>query len=216
MIENDEEGAEMFRESMAQLNDFLASIGLPAHHEPADCPVMSWSGMGYSTIHFLRRLAAHVELRGALPAPLEDGASKDGVLQEYYELLSRPGWSFSRLIGRSAKARAFEHVINHSDAEGYYLPHDFERVLNPPDSFGIAGGMIGSSVRLKSECVRLAEALGLPLDVEPEQVETLITREVMANPAERWQAYPAESYMCATLLRAADHSIKHGAAIVFC
>jgi hypothetical protein len=75
--------------------------------------------------------------------------------------------------------------------------------------------MIGSSVRLKKECVQLATALDLPLEIEPEQVETLITEEAMANPAVRWHGYPIESYMCSVLLQASEHSIKHGAAIVF-
>src|SRR5688572_505740 len=53
--EHDPEGAQQFREEFETLNRFLASEGLPPHHEPESCEVWSGDMWGYSGLHYLRR-----------------------------------------------------------------------------------------------------------------------------------------------------------------
>ena len=216
MLETDEEGAEWLREDMAQVNEFLVSMGLAAHHEPEDCEFLSYD-MGYSQIHYLRRIAAHLDLRGVLPSPGTLESSKDSVMDEYYKLADhgQPG-ILGRLFGRRPQTRTFDHLMLHSDAEGYYLPQDFPSVLFPPDEFHIPGGMIGSSFRLQEECKRLAIALQLPLELDPEAEEVWQASTSQGQGATQWQRYGIESFVCLRLYFAAQRSIQEGAAIVFC
>src|ERR1035438_8868305 len=167
--QNDEEGAQSFRDGLAQLNSFLASQGLSPHNEPETCEVLSFDMYGYSGLHYLRRIAAHLDLRGILPPPGEEDASEDEIMAEYYRLADQasPGF-FGRLFGKRSRARTFDHLMLHSDAEGYYLPQGFRSVLFPADEFQIPGSMIGSSHRLHEECMQLAAALQLPPDLDPE------------------------------------------------
>lgn len=204
LLENDEEGAKHFREEFATLNRYLATQGIPAHHEPENGDVWSASAYGYSGLHYLRRIAAHLNLRGTLPGAGDQNASNDPVLQEYY-----------KQFDNSASPRTFDHLIIHSDAEGYYLPQDFSKVLFPGDAFPIAGGMIGSSPRLLDECQRIARALSLPLGMDPESDEVLEATESQGEGDVLWKRYGVESYTCLQLSEAAAHSIRTGAAIVF-
>jgi hypothetical protein len=62
-----EEGAQWFRDDMQRLNQIPISSGLQPHMELEDCPPWSADMFGYSGIHYLRRIAAHLNLRGSLP-----------------------------------------------------------------------------------------------------------------------------------------------------
>jgi len=216
LLENDEEGAQSFIEEMNKLNPFLVSCGLRAHTEPEQCPVFSADMLGYSGLHYLRRIAPHLNLRGSLPAPGGDDAAHDPILDEYYQLLNapRPGL-FGALIGRKQVRREYDHLIVHSDAEGYYLPQDFPEVLFPPEELEIPGGMIGSSPRLLDETRRLAQAIELPLDMDPEADELWKAAETQGEGDALWQRYGVESFTCLRLYHAARHSIEHSAALVF-
>ena len=113
-----------------------------------------------------------MNLRQKLPDPGDENASQDAVLQEYFGLLTKPRDSFlGRLLSRSKTVRHYDHLIFHSDAEGFYAPQDFESVLFPSEHLKIPGGMVGSSQQLLTETVRLAKVLELPLDLEPESEE---------------------------------------------
>jgi hypothetical protein len=217
LIANDEEGADSFREDLARLNDYLASVGLPSHGEPEQCEVFSCEMYGYSGIHYLRRIAAHLDLRGVLPPPGGPDASKDKVVEQYCDLADQrqPGL-LGKLFRRPARPRTFDHLLLHSDAEGYYLPQDFPSVLVPPESFQIPGEMIGSSARLLEECKRLAGALQLPLDLDPEADEVWHACDSQGQGELQWQRYGIESYICLRLCRACEHSLKQQAAVVFC
>jgi hypothetical protein len=217
LLENDEEGAESFRDDLASLNEYLASLRLAAHHEPEQCEVFSCDMYGYSGIHYLRRIAAHLDLRSVLPPPGGEDAHKDKVVIEYNKLFDQGNAGLlAKLFRRSPKPRGFDHLMFHSDAEGYYLPQDFPSVLFPPERFEIPGGMIGSTVRLREECCRLAAALQLSLDLDHEAEEVWEAPETQGDSDVTWKRYGIESFTCLRLYKACEHSIKWQAAIVFC
>ena len=65
----DSEGAEWFQSSMSKINDELAKAGLAAHNEPTECEEWDGEMYGYSGLHYLRRVAAHLDATGELPSP---------------------------------------------------------------------------------------------------------------------------------------------------
>jgi len=218
LLGNDEEGAQAFREELAKLNDYLASLGLAPHHEPEKCDVFSCEMYGYSGIHYLRRVAAHLDLRGVLPSPGGEDASKDDVMEEYYKVAGREDQSgiLGRLFRRAPRRRTFDHLLLHSDAEGYYLPRDFSSVLFPPEKFHIPGGMVGSSARLFDECKRLAQALQVPLELDADAEAVWEATQSQGKGNVPWQRYGIESFVCLRLYRACERSLENQAAIVFC
>jgi hypothetical protein len=217
MLANDEEGADSFREDLTRLNEFLASVNLPPHREPEKCEIISFDMYGYSGIHYLRRVAAYLDLRGNLPPPGGENASKDEVMEEYYQFAGQKELGFfSKLFRRPQRPRTFDHLLLHSDAEGFYLPQDFQSVLYPPDSCQIPGGMIGSSVRLLDECKRLAAAIQVPLDLNPEAEEVWEACDSQGQGDQQWQRYGIESFICLRLFNACNSSLRQKAAIVFC
>ena len=171
--ELDTENAARLEAQFAAVNQALAAAGIPPHEEPKNLAAdRRWSGdmFGYSGVHYLRRIAAYVASGRSLPRPGDDGASDDPVLDAYFAVVDgRAPNLFGRILGRPKPARAFDHLIVHSDAEGYYLPLEFRDVIIPDEELEIDGGMIGSSVVLLRECERLAKVLGIPSDVQSRQ-----------------------------------------------
>ena len=213
--ENDPEGAEEIRAEFQLLNRVLVRRSLPAHREPEEGPVWSASLHGYAGLHALRRVAAHLEVAGKLPAPGDDQASKDPVLARYFEAFEREESFGGVELGSVPGKRSFDHLIVHSDAEGYYLPQDFPDVI-PVEHHEVSGWMVGSSPRLLEECRRLAGALQLPLDLDPESDEVWNAAERQGQGKRPWERYGIESSTCLRLYTATRHSIATGAAIVFC
>ncbi|HEX2265933.1 MAG TPA: hypothetical protein VHH14_06600, partial [Solirubrobacterales bacterium] len=159
--EGDDETLAYLEDQFEVINDLLESFGLPPHREPYELEagqVLSLDMFGYSGVHYLRRVAAHLAFEQELPPPGDEEASADPVLADYYQLFDE------HLAEGKAGAMRFQHLIIHSDAEGYYLPIDFPEVIHADPSLEVAGDMIGSSPRLLAECLELAEALGLPAD----------------------------------------------------
>ncbi|MFZ2029542.1 MAG: hypothetical protein WAU68_04480 [Vitreimonas sp.] len=229
LLMNDEEGAAYFREDMAKVNGVLAAAGLPSHAEPTESAVHSTDMYGYSGLHHLRRCAAHLHYRGVLPPPLADNERPTDD-----RLLTRYGSDFvaensEALPGSFAapSARPFDHLIMHSDAEGFYLPQTFERVLISGDQ---AYGWIGSSHTLRAECARLAIALELPSELlsnpETEAFFEAIEVEKGGGPKFRlfrpkapkvvWRQHAVAAMMCAKLHCFTTYSIQANAALVFC
>lgn len=100
-MQDDKEGAEWFREDMQRLTPMLQSQGLQPHVEPETCPVFSTDLGSYSELHTLRRLAAHLNLKGSLPEPGGDGAGDDPILKKYHNLVGPSiASSLRRLIGK--------------------------------------------------------------------------------------------------------------------
>lgn len=218
MRENDDEGYDYFKRTLVKVNEALATVGLPTHIEPEDLSPtdeVSSAMFGYSGLHYLRRIAAHITYNGKIPSPGNDKASKDPLLEKYYQESIAPAPAgLSKWFSRPRKFM-FNHLILHSDAEGYYLPADFEDVIFPDGALKIPGAMIGSSRRLLAECQSLAKALHLPTDIDPESEELWEAADEQGK-GEGWRAYGVESFTCIRLIRACEASLRSGAAIVFC
>lgn len=202
LLENDTEGAEWLQEELVAVNKLLASAGLAPHAEPRELPPMhsraSLGSFPYAFIHYLRLAYAY---RAASPdwvaTPLEDDVdpSDDPVVED-------------------ALHESESHLIRHSDAEGFYVPVDFEEVLysSPDDDDEVTGGMLGSSYRLRDELVLVAPALGIALtdgqlsDEEAERINGLIDRD---------EGLHREYASWLRLYESARLSIAHKTAIVF-
>ena len=210
--ESDPEYVEYFEQQVEAINGVLESFGLPAHREPFDVEderTFECEMYGYSGLHYLRRVAAHLALGRNLPEPGDDGAASDPVLSDYYRIFDA---SFAR---GEAAGMPFQHLIVHGDAEGYYLPVEFDDVIIPDASLEIAGGMLGSSHALLRECRELAQALELPLDLSVEDQRLWLAPDTQGEGETKWEQYGVESFTCIMLIRACEASIDTGAAVVF-
>jgi hypothetical protein len=229
LLINDEEGAEWFQEDIARLNSVLATAGLAPHVEPRETDSYGIGTYGYGGLHYLRQCAAHLQYVRRLPPPWrpDQRAVEDPLYVRYgaeseQENADAPVGAFAK-----TSSRRFDHLIMHSDAEGYYIPQDFERVI-------IAGaesyGWIGSSFALARECERLAAALEIPpglfKDGEDQEFWNAIEEaskskkpswSLFSKEAERpiWRTHPVASMMCAKLHNLATLSIRTGAVMVF-
>ncbi|HEX7955760.1 MAG TPA: hypothetical protein VF508_02400 [Pyrinomonadaceae bacterium] len=210
--EEDPDYLEYFDGQVEAINGVLDSFGLPEYQEPFDIEderTYECEMYGYAGLHYLRRLAAHLALRGELPPPGDEDAEKDPVLADYYKIFDA---AFAQ--GKAAEL-PFQHLIVHSDAEGYYLPVEFEAVIIPDASLEIAGGMIGSAHALLRECRELARALELPEDLAADDEALWEAPETQGEGEAKWQRYGVESFTCLRLIRACEASVETGAAVVF-
>jgi hypothetical protein len=139
------------------INKALRADGLAEHIEPQEPnETFSCSMFGYSGLHYLRRMAAHLALGKPIPAPGDQHADKDPLLYgEYWHRFE---------AGERLK---YQHVIIHNDAEGYYVPVDFDRPRDLTE-FQLTGGWVGSTQRLHAECSDLARALDMPVEMDHE------------------------------------------------
>ena len=210
--ESDPEYLEYFDGQVEAVNGVLDSFGLPEYQEPFDIEderTFELDMLGYDGLHYLRRLAAHLALKGELPPPGEGDPASDPVLNDYYRIFDA---SFAR---GQATGMPFQHLIVHGDAEGYYLPVEFEDVIIPDASLEIDGGMLGSSHALLGECRELARQLELPEDLSPDDEAFDEVFENQGLGDAKWERYRVESYTCLGLMRACEASIATGAAVVF-
>src|SRR5438034_7049759 len=210
VAESDPEMLDDLREDFAKTNAVLAEEGLPTYEEPEDgsWEPVSFDMYGYSGLHYVRRIAAHLAAGRPLPPPGDDGASSDPVQEAYYDaVIGKP-----RLFRKSPKFdRRFDHLLVHSDAEGFYVPVEFDEVIFTDE---VPGSMLGSSHALARECEELAQALGVPPDLDPESEELWNESEAQGE-GERWRRYGVETFTCVRLLAAARESLRRGAAVVF-
>jgi hypothetical protein len=147
LIDVDPEGEEHVRRELEMVNETLRKHGLPDHEEPTSLPKLNdrsgSSGFSYSALHCLRRFfARRIAHPDQIPPPLKEG--------------EKP--AYDPVTGRITSPRY--HLLWHSDCEGYYVPIDFPEVL---EDTRIAGGYIGSSVRLLNELMIVAAPLGIVL-----------------------------------------------------
>ncbi|GAA2102861.1 hypothetical protein [Actinomadura alba] len=217
--EFDEDACAEFAEDFAVVRKQLSAAGLPDWEEPrlTEDDVVLHDMYGYSGLHHLRRVAAHLAASGAVPGSSDKDPTHDPVLKAAYaggasHSMTIKGESVDRR-GAAATVPTFDHLIQHSDCEGYYVPVDFAPVLLSDD---VLGGYVGSSQRLLEECLRVAEALGLPIDIDPESNEIMDLIAGSAEPTAEWQRHAIASLTCLQLIEAAWHSVGTGAAIAFC
>jgi hypothetical protein len=215
--ENDQDGFEEYQHQFERLKEFLEQVGLPAHHEPEDCAVWSCDMYGYSGLHYLRRIAAHIDLTNNLPSVGNKENLDDVVLKNYYEFAEgRQSGFLTKLFQRSPNYRfGFNHLILHNDDTGFYLPIEFDKVLYLDSELGIAGSMIGSSIKLLQECERLAAVLEIPSNIDETSEELWEAADAQGKNTVKWQKYGIESFTCVHLATACRKSIESGAAIVF-
>lgn len=209
-MQDDTEFAKRRFQQFEVLSRFLVSSGLQAHNEPREpgqVSQFSWQMFGYSGLHHLRRLAAYSALMQPLYTPARElPKGKDPIVEKYYQA-----------VGDGSKSGLpFQHLMLHSDAEGYYVPQDFKKVLFPDPRLKIAGGTVGSSQRLLAECTYLAKAIELPLDISEEAKEVWDAADQPGAGPARWQKFGIEAFGCIRLIRACQFSIKTGVALVYC
>jgi hypothetical protein len=194
LLENDEEGGGWLREELALANRVLAASGLPPHEEPEELRVESRAGVDgvpYGFLHTLRRAYAHSLLNpsSALkPLREDEDAAKDP------------------LVGRASTPAS--HLLYHSDAEGLYVPVDFEQVLEHRD---LAGVFLGSSQRLLGELTRVAPLLSIAMAGRELPDESVASMERDPDDAPFFR----ERLIWLILFEAARLSVEHRTAIVF-
>ncbi|MEV7525907.1 hypothetical protein [Streptomyces sp. NPDC091371] len=202
LVDADDDYTKMVRADFASISELLGRAGARGWTEPdlAGGEGAQFEMRGYSGLHTVRRLAVHLAASGCLPEPLgsDQCATDDPLLSEVYTSIPEdpPG--------------PFDHLIHHSDCEGYYVPVEFAHVIVDEKA---PGGYLGSSVRLLTETRRLVEALGLPEDLDPYSEDVFGAADAEEPATEGWQRYGVESYVCLQLLHAAKLSIATGAAI---
>ena len=217
LYQNDEEGYEYYLNQFTAINQHLEQEGLPIHNEPLDCENWGCEMYGYSGLHYLRRIAAYIDCDGKLPSPGDENAHKDDVVNGYYEkYLGKSSGPLKKIFKKPRNYHlGFNHLMLHNDADGFYLPIDFEEVQFTEDTLEIAGNMVGSSIKLLEECQRLAKALEIPENIDEQSEELWDAAGSQGQSSIKWKKYGIESFTCVNLLIACRKSIETGAAIVF-
>ena len=215
--QNDAEGFETYTACFADVNKLLSANKLPAHTEPTDVEPWGAEMYGYSGLHHLRRLAAYIDSGVESPSPGNDDSSKDERLEAYFADVggTRPRM-LSGLFGKRPKfRREFDHLIVHSDCEGFYLPMDFPHVLFADEGLQVPGAMLGSTPRLLAECDRLARVLAIPPHINKDSEELWNAADSQGEGDTTWQRFGIESFTCVALSEACRMSMKTGSAVVF-
>jgi hypothetical protein len=197
LIKHDPEGAEWVRADFEQVNRVLSKCNLPAHTEPEILPTLESrkkaGGFPYPFLHFLRRAYARVKADpGRQPAPVPEG--QDPADDPVY---------------REIESDFDSHLICHSDAEGYYVPIDFEEVIFDAR---VRGGMLGSTIRLMGELITVAPYIDIPLSDGYLSDETA---ELLSLESEYSSPFWVERLVWFVLYENARLSIEHKTAIRF-
>lgn len=208
--EYDPSAYQWYQDDFQQMNKLLRAAGLSEHHEPNNCETWNEDLYGYSGLHLLRRVAAHLHFEDKLPEPVAEEYD-DGLVERYYQELSEENHGMFSYVSSGL----FDHLIFHSDAEGYYLPVDFERVFFVPEEPEIPGSFLGSVQQLYKECERLAEALQIPEEIDVGSQALWKATESQGEGQTQWERYGMESHSCVVLCAACEHALEHEAAIVF-
>jgi len=197
MLEADPEGADWIRAQLAIMNELLAARGLSRHNEPerfGEAVARPNAGsFPYSFLHYLRRAFARAR-RGMPVNPVK--RSEDPTRDAMVEAVASQG---------------NVHLLSHSDAEGFYVPSAFDRVILDVDE-RLAGGMLGSTQRLLAELIEVAPAIGISLDggvLSDAEAAKLAAEEEDSTPL--WR----ERMVWLTLFESARVSLANGTMIVF-
>lgn len=114
-----------------------------------------------------------VEIALDVPQEGEGLAEEIGTVEEFTELRVLAAATMGKTVddyheGRVAPGFLYNHLINHDEESGYYLPVDF------PQSFFVEELSVGSSVALLKELEKLEPVLAAAF---PDQVAVAITTE---------------------------------------
>jgi hypothetical protein len=181
VAESHPEMLDQLRDDFLNVNAVLEENGLPGHDEPE---AAAWEPLSLDMYGY------------------------SGLVQEAYDAAAgKP-----RLFRRGRKFdRRFDHLLLHSDAEGFYVPVEFDEVLF---SDHVPGVMLGSSHALVRECEELMSVLAIPSDVDPESEELWDASEAQSE-GDGWRRYGVEAFTCVRLFAAARESLKRSAALAF-
>jgi hypothetical protein len=200
LVKEDEDGAASLLDQFRLVNDLLIANGVEPFEEPdtlpelrGRCPI---NGYPYSFLHYLRRVAA---IRANEPDFIAEPLGED----------EEPHSPWIEI----ETEKLTNHLLCHSDADGYYVPKPFKIVLfAEPDSEISGGGIVGSSYSLRDDLVAVAPALKITLsDGELSESEASRISEIIESESPLW----IEHLVWFDLFEASRLSIKHGTAIVF-
>ncbi|MEW9900729.1 hypothetical protein ABWL39_19100, partial [Chitinivorax sp. PXF-14] len=209
VLQEDPEFADEFVDRLKVLEDCLARHGVVGYSEPAELLEDAWFScqmFGYSGLHHLRRLAAHVAFNEPIYEPSRELPAQDPIVDCYYAAVGNGDIS----------DLPFQHLMLHGHSEGFYVPVDSPRVIDPGELFEVVGGGIGSAIRLLAECKALAAILELPESTDPEAREVWDAADAPGVGPARWQRFGIESFSCIKLIWACKRAVDTGAAVVFC
>lgn len=217
--EDESDSLRTYVDEVGAVQRALADAEQPGWEEPVKLAedFDGYEMLGYSGLHYLRRIAAHLAAGRELPPPGDEDAPEDPLLMAAYErgpqhavIVDGP----LEIIGTPEDAvSSYDHLLHHNDTQGFYVPVDIAPIVIDPRVVGIA---IGSSYRLRDECLELAARLGIPDNLQPDDQLLLDAVDGKLAAPVGWQEYPVESFVCVGLLHAAQHSIDSGTAAVFC
>lgn len=218
---NDDEGYAIYKAEFEKLNRLLLEENLSPHKEPEDIEeeeIFSCEMLGYIGLHHLRRYAAYLALQKPEPKPVNYDDSDDSIIDEYGKLAtSQDPEALLELFSKSqTDYLPYQHLILHSDADGFYIPQNFEEVLFSTDDIKVVGGMVGSVHQLYDECTQLADHLEIPMDLDHESEKVFEAAGSPPTEGEKWKRYGIETFHCLRLIRACEASLQNNAAIVFC
>lgn len=208
------------REEFSRLGHGLAEFELPPHEEPEalDGGESSYWIAHPSGLHLLRRLALHLWAHDRLPAPGGDEDLEDPLFGDYYDCLVEPEieafWERAR---KNNPHPDFEHLLVHSDHEGWHIPADMPEVLQPSEEAEVPGELIGSLPRFLDECSRIARVLELPEELNHDDPSLLAAAvggaEAPRGSSPKYLRYGPEAQACATCLAAARRALSVSAGL---
>src|SRR5262249_18708215 len=105
------------------------------------------------------------------------------------------------------------HLICHSDVGGFYVPLDFNFVINGGPNHRPPGGPIGSTMRLMQELVSIAPSL--EIEMNNLSVSDAEARRLNDETAGRVDPLWIEKMVWLSLFEAARLSIEHKTAVCF-
>jgi hypothetical protein len=187
------EEAERMEDELKIINSALKKNGIAEHSEPKEIPKRSMSsilGFPYSFLHYLRRVYALYKLEKAVTPTNGKLSSEDKeLIMEATEMMD-------------------SHLLCHSDAEGYYVPVEFDEVIFDEE---LPGGMLGSSQKLFSEILKIAPLIDVV--IERKDISSA-TNEELANADER-HPYYVERIVWFSLFENCKNSIENNTIISF-
>ncbi len=192
-LEEDPEGAEWLEEDLLKINLALKEKGFREHTEPKKIPETNMScieGFPYSFLHYLRRVYALNELG-------EKITPTNGEITEQDESI------IEKVSGKLSS-----HLLCHSDAEGYYVPIEFNDVIFNSE---LPGEILGSRQKLFSEIIKIANLINI--EVIDNSISE-ITESELAEANEN-NPYYIERVVWFALYENCKNSIEHNTLISF-